>query len=254
MKMLLTVEFDGGRYRGWQAQKNLPTVQRVLTNCALNTYGEKCLITGCSRTDSGVHATGYKCTLEFADKNSERDISSVIPAETLPDALNARLYHDDISVIDAEVVDDDFHPRYMAKSKTYEYYFYTRRRSPFLAKYVYVSGKIDDGMLDRMNAAAAGFIGTHDFSAFMSSGSSVADTERTIFECRLERRGDFVVLIVRGDGFLYNMVRIMAGTIYGCGRGRFEPEDIPNIIKSRDRQQAGETFPPNALFLTHVEY
>ncbi|MCD8003703.1 MAG: tRNA pseudouridine(38-40) synthase TruA [Clostridia bacterium] len=252
MKMLLTVEFDGGGYCGWQAQRNLPTVQQTLTKCANETYGRRCLVTGCSRTDSGVHAKGYRCTVEFAEEG--RSISDVIPAESLPDAMNAHLPKGDISVIGASVVGDDFHPRYSAKSKTYEYIFYTRRRSPFLSGYVYETAEIDDTMLARMNAAAERLVGRHDFAAFMSSGSSVSDTERTIYECRVRRCGDFVIFSVRGDGFLYNMVRIMAGTLLEAARGKILPCEVTDIIMSRDRGRAGPTLPPHALFLTDVEY
>ncbi len=251
MKLKLTLAYNGAAYCGWQAQKNAVSVQSTLTNAASDTYKRPCLITGSSRTDSGVHARAYVCTLESADGE---DISSTIPIAAVPRALNSHL-PDDIAVISAEAVEDGFHARYSVKSKTYEYVFYSSEvRSPFMSALAYTVPPITDEMLAKMNAAAEKMCGKRDFAAFMASGSKIKDTVRTVYGCCVQRRGDTVVFSVSADGFLYNMVRIMAGTAYGAALGRISPDDIDGIVASRDRSRAGQTLPPHGLYLCRVEY
>ncbi len=251
MKLKLTLSFDGAAYCGWQAQLNALSVQTVLTAAAKKLYGKDCLITGCSRTDSGVHAKNYVCTLEFAD---EDDITAIIPADAVPFALNSKL-PDDIAVLVAETVAKDFHPRYSVRSKTYEYIFYDSRvRSPFYSGRAHTVKPLSAESIAKMNDAATLMCGKRDFASFMASGSKITDTVRSVFEAKVERRGDTVVFSVTADGFLYNMVRIMAGTLLAVGTGRILPDDIPDIITACDRSRAGATLPPDGLYLCRVDY
>ncbi len=251
MKLKLTLSYNGHAYCGWQAQSNAVSVQSALTKAVVETYKRPCLVTGSSRTDSGVHARAYVCTVEAADGG---DISSVIPLTSVPRAINSHL-SEDIAVISAEAVDDGFHARYSVRSKTYEYVFFgTEVRSPFMSGLAYTVPPITDEMLVKMNAAAEKMCGKRDFAAFMATGSKIKDTVRTVYDCRVFRRDGTVVFSVSADGFLYNMVRIMAGTVYAAALGRISPDDIDGIIASRDRSRAGQTLPPYGLYLCRVEY
>lgn len=251
MKIKLTIAYNGAAYCGWQAQSNAVSVQSTLTKIVSETYKRPCLVTGSSRTDSGVHARAYVCTVEAADGS---DITSVIPTAVVPRALNSKLPND-IAVISAEIVPDDFHARYSVKSKTYEYVFYDSDvRSPFMSGFAYNVPPITDGMLAKMDACAQKMCGKRDFASFMSAGSKINDTVRTVCECKVFRRNDTVVFSVSADGFLYNMVRIMAGTVYSAALGRISPEDTDEIISACDRKRAGQTLPPHGLYLCRVEY
>lgn len=253
MKIWLKITYDGRRFCGWQAQDNGRSVQRTLTDVCSLVYGRQCLVTGCSRTDSGVHARVYSCTVAFADAEAP-GIESVIPAVDVVRALNARL-PEDVAVLSAEVTDDGFHPRYDVKSKTYEYVFRDADvRSPFLAGFVCHTRPISDDALLYMDAAARSMCGRRDFAAFMASGSKITDTVRSVFECGVRRDGELVIFRVSADGFLYKMVRTMAGTALAAARGRINPEDIDGIIASRDRRLAAETLPPCGLYLCDVTY
>lgn len=252
MKLKLTLSYNGGAYCGWQAQTNAVSIQTVLTEAASKTYGRACLITGCSRTDSGVHAKNYVCTLESAD--STDDISGVIPVRAVPHALNSKL-PDDIAIIKAELVPSDFHARYSVRSKTYEYIFYASEvRSPFHAGHTYLTRPFTEDDVARMDEAAKNMCGERDFASFMASGSKIKDTVRYVYDCRVFRRGDTVVFSVSANGFLYNMVRIMAGTVLAVANGKLSPSDIDRIIDARDRRAAGVTLPPEGLYLCRVEY
>ena len=253
MKIWLKITYDGRRFCGWQAQDNGRSVQRTLTDACSLLYGRRCLITGCSRTDSGVHARAYSCTVAFADEDAPA-IESVIPAPDVVRALNARL-PEDVAVLSAEVADDGFHPRYDVRSKTYEYVFRDADvRSPFLSGFVYHTRPISDEALIRMDEAARAMCGRRDFAAFMASGSKITDTVRNVYECGVRREGELVIFRVSADGFLYKMVRTMAGTALAAARGRIATEDIDSIIASRERRRAGETLPPDGLYLCEVAY
>ncbi len=250
MKLWLTISYDGRGYAGWQAQDNAKSVQRTLTDAACAVYKRRCLVTGCSRTDSGVHARAYSCTVAFEDG----DITSVIPAGAAVRALNSAL-PDDIAVLSASSADDAFHPRYDVKSKTYEYVIRDAEiRSPFLSGLVYETRPISEPSFLRMDAAARAMTGKRDFAAFMASGSKIRDTVREVFDCSLRREGEFVIFSVTADGFLYKMVRTMAGTALAAARGRISPEDVDGIIASRSRACAAETLPPCGLYLCRVDY
>ena len=251
MKILLTVSYVGTDYFGYQLQGEAPTVALMLNKAAKALCGFECKITGCSRTDSGVHAIGYRLTLEPASENDKIPV----PVDKIPLAMNTIL-PPDISVIQAIEVSDDFHPRYSVVKKEYVYKIHASRiRSPFLNKRVLEYGRdIDMDGIEKMKSAASHFIGKHDFSAFMASGSQIEDAVRTVYESYITVDGDIIEYHVCADGFLYNMVRIMVGTLLDVSRGRICADEIPNIIESKERSRAGHTAPPEGLYLKHVYY
>lgn len=247
MNILLTLAYDGTNYCGFQVQPNGVSVAAVFQGALQAVLGCRPDIKGCSRTDAGVHAEGFALNFHLQALR--------MPLERLPLALNSHL-PPDIRVLRAQLVPEDFHARYSAHTKTYRY----RIRncavdSPFEARYMYrLPRRLDDAA---MNAAAAHFVGTHDFLALCAAGSSAAahgDTVRTVTACSVARRGDEVDISVTADGYLYNMVRILAGTLCEVGAGRLAPGAIPAILASRDRKNAGPTLPAKGLFLEKVEY
>lgn len=246
MTWLLTLAFDGTEYCGFQVQPNGRSVAAAFQDGLETVIGRRPDIKGCSRTDAGVHALGFALSFE-ADLR--------IPPEKLPLALNTKLPRD-IRVLSARVVPDGFHARYAAHTKTY---LYRIRNSPIDSPfeeryYCRIPGRLD---VERMQRAAAHFVGTHDFLALCAAHSSAAahgDTVRTITACGAERHGDTVEITVTADGYLYNMVRILAGTLCEAGAGRLDPEAVPAILASRDRRLAGPTLPAKGLFLHHVDY
>ncbi len=244
MKYLLTISYDGSNYCGYQKQKNGVSVQEKLTEAAAVLFGDGTKITGCSRTDSGVHAVAFKATLE--SENAK------IKPEKLPSALNAHLPAD-ISVRNASEVTGDFHPRYSVKEKEYRYVICNAQtRDPFtLGKAYFFPKRLDEKI---MNEAAAHIVGRHDFRAFMASGSKIEDTVREIYSCTVIREGDTVTVSVRGNGFLYNMVRIIVGTLIAVSEGKIPKTDIIKIIESKDRKNAGPTAPSEGLYLYDVKY
>ncbi len=245
-KILLKISYFGKNYCGWQFQKNGNTVQREMSIAVRTCYGCDVNVSGCSRTDSGVHALNYYCTLTLPENAPD------IPCDRLPTALNVRLPLD-IVVLSAEKADDEFHPRYSAVSKTYEYRMYDGYyRDPFEDGRVWhVGWRLDESIMDRN---AKDFIGSHDFSAFMAAGSEITDTVREIYDASVVRENGLVIFRVKGNGFLYNMVRIMAGTLVDISCGRLEDGGVPNIIFSKDRKMSGRTAPPDGLYLLDVEY
>ncbi len=246
MTVLLEIAYRGSAYHGWQVQSGtkLPTVQGELQKAAEKLIGGSVSITGCSRTDTGVHAKQYFCTLSAERIN--------IPCAAIPYALGS-LLPDDIAVLEARACDEDFHPRYSCREKEYVYVFYdSPRRDPLLADRAWwVMQRLDE---EKMSEAAKKVLGTHDFSAFCASGATVDDKTRTVYSCCVERDGHMVKMTIRGNGFLYNMVRIIAGTLADVSRGKIGVEDIPAIIESKDRKLAGQTAPPGGLYLERVIY
>ena len=246
MNFLLTLAYDGTNYCGFQVQPNGRSVAAVFQDALEAVLGTRPDIKGCSRTDAGVHALGFRLNFH-ADTR--------IPPEKLPLALNQHL-PPDIRVLAARVVPEDFHARYAAHTKTYLYRIHNSPiDSPFDEKYyTRVPRRLDTA---KMNTAARRFVGKHDFLALCAAGSSAAahgDTVRTITACAVARHGDEVEITVTADGYLYNMVRILAGTLCEVGAGRMQPEAIPGILASRDRHKAGPTLPAKGLFLKSVEY
>lgn len=252
MKLLLKIAYLGTSYCGYQVQPNGVSIQQRLNEAARAVFGFDCDIVGCSRTDSGVHANEFCATVS---KKGERGLETSIPVERVGLAMSAHLPND-ISVFDAMIVDDDFHARYDVREKEYLYRFYNRSvRSPFEEnRSMHIPKKLSDEAIVRMDAAAKRLCGTHDFAAYMAQGSSVKRTVRTVRNAEVTREGDVVVFRIAADGFLYNMVRIIAGTLLAVGEGKLTPDDVDRITESRDRAQAGSTAPACGLYLNRVVY
>lgn len=247
MKYFAKIKYLGTAFHGFQVQPGLRTVQGEL-NAALNlAFGLPCRVTGCSRTDAGVHANEFCLTVECE--------GGTIPADKLPIAV-ARFLPADLSLFYAEECDDAFHPRYDVREKEYLYRIINRPiYDPFeYGRAWFLSRPVSEGGLSLMREAAKHFIGRYDFSAFMSEGSDVTDTVREIYSLSVERSGDLIEIRISADGFLYNMVRIIVGTLSEVAFGRISPEEIPDIISSRDRSRAGMTAPADGLFLNRVIY
>ena len=247
-KILLKLSYVGTAYHGWQVQKNAKSVQKTVQNALCELCGSDITLTGCSRTDTGVHA---RCYFALA----EGDIPKGLLSARMPNALNVNL-PPDICAKGAYFVDDGFHPRYSVTAKEYEYVIIDQKYpDPFLFGRAWKSSKPLDVAL--MNKCAKDFIGKHDFTAFCAAGSKAmenGDCVRTVFDARVERVGENVSFRVCADGFLYNMVRIMAGTLVDISLGKIGEGDIPKIIESKNRNMAGRTLPPDGLYLDRVEY
>lgn len=242
-RILLKIRYHGAAFVGWQVQKNGKSVQEQMQDAIEEIFGARVGVTGCSRTDSGVHAMEY--CLCF-------DPPRPMELKRIAFALNSVL-PENISVLSAQEVAEDFHPRYNAVAKEYIYRFYdSPSPDPFKKGLAFHERKgLDAELMDR---AAKHFLGAHDFKGFMSTGSKIEDTVRTIYDCGVERRGDDVVFRVVGDGFLYNMVRIMAGTLLFVSMGRINEEDLSAVIASGERSLGGKTMPAYGLYLNKVYY
>jgi tRNA pseudouridine38-40 synthase len=239
----LTIEYDGTNYAGWQRQKNAVTVQQKLEDAIKKLTGEAIETIGSSRTDAGVHARGFAANF-FTN--------STIPASSFREAINSKL-PDDIVILQSEEVQKDFHARYSCIGKQYSYTILNRIEPSALERnYVYHYKRPLD--FKAMKEGCSFFLGKHDFSAFKSTGSSVKTSERTVHKAWVEKDGDKIIFYVEADGFLYNMVRIMMGTLINTGIGKVFPEDISKIINSKDRKMAGNTAPARGLCLENVYY
>ena len=252
MKLLIYLSYLGSHFCGYQVQDNKRTVQGELTRAARELFLYDCDITGCSRTDSGVHANMFCATISKKGENSL--ITRLTPERIIP-AINAHL-PEDIRVYDAKWVDDEFHARYNVKHKEYIYRIYLGNKySPFMSGRAWMYKKhLPDDAAQKMQKAAQGFVGEHDFCAFMSQGSKVQSTVRCVKYASIEKIGDEIIFKVAADGFLYNMVRIMVGTLIAVGEGKTDADKIADIIKSGDRKNAGQTAPPEGLYLNEVVY
>lgn len=241
--LLLTISFDGTAYHGWQVQENAVTVQQTLQDALEKICSNRDNVVGCSRTDSGVHANMYCCNIRT---------ESPIACDRLVTALNAVMPRD-IAALDCREVDFDFHARYDCKSKEYIYKIWNSpNKNPFLFNHtLHYKYPLDAEFLSQQ---AKDFIGTHDFSAFCAAGSSVEDTVRTVMSASVERDGDMVIFRVEADGFLYNMVRIMTGTLLDIAKGKIPADSIPQIIDSGSRFAAGYTAPARGLYLNNINY
>ncbi len=239
----LIIQYDGTRYHGWQSQQNAVTVQDVLENAILKLTGARPRVTGCSRTDTGVHAQMFVCNF---------GTETTIPADKIPLAIKSYLPND-IICLKAEDTDLDFHSRYCAKKKRYTYYI-QNSQFPDVFKVNYAWHFPYPLDIDAMQKAAKAFLGEHDFIGFAASGFTVKTTVRTIYDISVEKNGDLIKISVLGNGFLYNMVRIMAGTLAFVGCGKIKADEMEDIINSCDRKRAGITAPPEGLFLTEVFY
>ncbi|MDE6530982.1 MAG: tRNA pseudouridine(38-40) synthase TruA [Lachnospiraceae bacterium] len=243
-RILLVVAYDGTNYHGWQLQPESITIEGVLNETLSSLFQEEIQVIGASRTDAGVHAYGNVAVF---------DTTARIPAEKIPYALNRKL-PEDIRIQKAVQVAEDFHPRRCESRKTYEYRILnTKFQIP--QKRLYSHWTYYDLDVERMQQAAECLMGEHDFKSFCSVNTQAESTVRTIYELNVYKKEgspEEIVIRVTGNGFLYNMVRIIAGTLIEVGRGRLEPEDVMRMLEAKDRQSGGPTAPARGLTL--VEY
>ena len=245
MQILLTVAYDGTNYAGWQRQENAIAVQERLEDALSDLLAREIIVRAASRTDAGVHALGQRAAFFAPDLR--------VPLDKLPAVLVSRL-PTDISVTAAQIVPDDFNPRFGAKQKTYIYKIYNAScPNPLLSRYsAFVPRELD---FYAMQKAAKFFVGKHDFAAFCATGGSAKTTVREVFSCEVkEDTSHCFALSITGNAFLYNMVRIIAGTVVYAGLGKISPNEIPKIIASKKRSCAGKTMPPQGLVLVNIEY
>lgn len=242
-RIKLVVSYDGTNYHGWQIQPNAVTVEGVVNEALSRLLKEEIAVIGASRTDAGVHAYGNVAVF---------DTESRIPSEKIALALNTYL-PSDIRIQSSCQVSDYFHPRHCDSVKTYEYHILNRKISiPTERLYSYhFYWKLD---LEKMQQAAKYFIGEHDFKSFCSAKTQVSETVRTIYSLDVWREQDMIKLRISGNGFLYNMVRIITGTLLQVGTGYYKPEDIKEMIAKKDRTVAGACAPANGLRLIGIEY
>lgn len=242
--LLLKIQYDGSGYHGWQVQENAQSVQGVFQEALQKVLGMQPDIKACSRTDTGVHAREFCISMK---------LNHGIPCERLVGALNHFLPADMV-VLSCETVPQDFHARYSCRGKRYVYEIWNSEiRNPFLRdRVLHYYHPIDE---KRLNEAAQHFIGCHDFTSFCTLDKrDLGDFTRTVTESSVTREGDMVRFTVAADGFLYNMVRIMVGTLLAVQQGRFQPDDIPLILERRSRKYAGPTAPACGLYLQKVFY
>lgn len=243
-RIKLVVAYEGTNYCGWQIQPSGITIEAVLNKALSELLGETIKVTGASRTDSGVHSLGNVAVF---------DTDTRIPPEKICYALNQRLPEDIVVQSSCEVA-RDFHPRHCYSEKTYEYRILNRKIPiPTLRKDTYFYYRNLD--VEKMKKAAAYLVGTHDFKSFCSIHTTVEDTVRTILSCEVEKSlEDIITIRVTGTGFLYNMVRIIAGTLVQVGVGEKKPEDILEILEKKERSAAGPTAPAHGLTMIGIEY
>ena len=239
----LTIEYDGKDFNGWQKQPNKLNIQGEIEKAIQNVTGEQVNLIGSGRTDAGVNAFGQVANFK---------IDSEFPIEKMATAINSQLKKS-ILVKKAEEVSSDFHSRYNCHSKTYNYIIDNSEQGSAIYRNLsyHVSKKLN---IEKMQKAISYFIGEHDFSSFKSSGTSSKSSVRTIYNATVERKNNKITISLTGNGFLYNMVRIISGTLVEVGLNNIEPEEIPKIIEAKNRQMAGKTLPPQGLFLINVEY
>ena len=242
-RVKLVVAYDGTNYHGWQVQDNGITIEEVLNRTISELVQEDIKVIGASRTDAGVHACGNVAVF---------DTESRIPGDKFSFALNQRL-PDDIRIQEYCEVDADFHPRYADTVKTYEYNI-LNRRFELPSKRLYAAFCYYPMDIERMNQAAAYLVGEHDFKSFCSAGAQVQTTVRTIYAVNVTKEDDMVHIRITGNGFLYNMVRIIAGTLMQVGTGLMEPEQVKEILEARDRSKAGPTAVAKGLTLVEIRY
>ncbi len=242
-RVKLVVAYDGTNYHGWQVQDNGITIEEVLNRTISELVQEDIKVIGASRTDAGVHACGNVAVF---------DTESRIPGDKFSFALNQRL-PEDIRIQESCEVDADFHPRYADTVKTYEYNI-LNRRFELPSKRLYAAFCYYPMDIERMNQAAAYLVGEHDFKSFCSAGAQVQTTVRTIYAVNVTKEDDMVHIRITGNGFLYNMVRIIAGTLMQVGTGLMEPERVKEILEARDRSKAGPTAVAKGLALVEIRY
>lgn len=239
----LTIEYDGKEFNGWQKQPNKLNIQGEIERAIYNITKEEVDLIGSGRTDAGVHALGQVANFKT---------NSQISIEKLPLAINSQLKNS-IVIKEAEEVNERFHSRYNAKRKTYRYIINNSKCGTAIYRNLEYSYpfKLD---AEKMKQASKYFEGEHDFKAFKSSGTSSKNSVRTIYKAIVKQEGEKIIIELTGNGFLYNMVRIISGTLLDVGLGKIQPEEIPEMIESKDRQRAGKTLPAHGLYLVEVKY
>lgn len=239
----LTIEYDGKDFNGWQKQPNKLNIQGEIERAIYNITKEEVDLIGSGRTDAGVHALGQVANFKT---------NSQISIEKLPLAINSQLKNS-IVIKEAEEVNERFHSRYNAKHKTYRYIINNSKCGTAIYRNLEYSYpfKLD---AEKMKQASKYFEGEHDFKAFKSSGTSSKNSVRTIYKAIVKQEGEKIIIELTGNGFLYNMVRIISGTLLDVGLGKIQPEEIPEMIESKDRQRAGKTLPAHGLYLVEVKY
>lgn len=239
----LTIEYDGTNYHGWQYQEDVPSIQEEIEKALKEVTGQYIDIFGSGRTDAGVHAKGQVANFYTVSK---------LPTERFKYALNMRLPRD-IIIVDSEEVDLDFHSRFSAKRKQYKYIIWNNSvPSAINRNYTYhIINKLD---IDEMKKASDYLIGTHDFRSFMTKGTIVKDTIRTIHSINIKKSDNFIEIIIEGSSFLRSMIRIIVGTLIMVGNGKLKKESLPNIILGKKRCLSGPTAPPQGLYLEKVYY
>ena len=239
----MTLAYDGTCYHGWQRQHNGITVQEVLEDCLSTVFNDKIVVTGCSRTDAGVHAKLYVCN--FSGKTT-------IPANKIPFVMNTVL-PSDIRVYDCEIADDSFNARFHTISKTYEYTIVNKPfADPLLRNFSWhYPVKLN---VEKMKEAASIICGKHDFASFCAAGSSAKTTVRNLYELTVTSENDIITIRASADGFLYNMVRIIVGTLIYVGNEKISVSDVRSYMEEKDRRLMGITAPPQGLSLVEVNY
>ena len=239
----LTIEYDGKDFNGWQKQPTKLNIQGEIERAIEEVTGEKVDLIASGRTDAGVHAIGQIANFKT---------NCNIPISKIPIALNTKLKRS-IRIMKAEEVEERFHSRYNCKRKTYRYIINNSINGTAIYRNLqyHFPEKLDE---HKMDEAIQYFVGKHDFKAFKASGTSSKSSIRTIYSGKVERIGELIYIEITGNGFLYNMVRIIAGTLLEVGIGKINPEEIQNIIQSQNRERAGKTLPPQGLYLVNVEY
>ena len=239
----LLIEYDGKGFNGWQKQPTKLNIQGEIEKAIFEITGEEVSLTASGRTDAGVHALGQVANFKTETK---------IPIEKIAKAINSKLKKS-IVIKSAEEVDEKFHSRYSVHSKTYRYIINNSENGTAIYRDLeyHFPYKLDE---EKMNKAIKFFEGEHDFKGFKASGTSSKSSVRTIYEGKVWREGEKVIIELTGNGFLYNMVRIISGTLLEVGMGKISPEEIPNIIDSKNRKEAGKTLPPRGLYLVKVDY
>ncbi len=239
----ITIEYDGKEFNGWQKQLNRLNIQGEIEKAIQTITGEKIELIGSGRTDAGVHAFAQVANFK---------INSNFPIEKMATAINSQLKQS-IRIKKAEEVSENFHSRYHCHKKTYMYIIDNSEQGTAIYRNLtyHISQPLN---IENMQKAVKYIIGEHDFSSFKSSGTSSKSSIRIIYDAKVLKEQERVIIIITGNGILYNMVRIIAGTLVDVGLNNIEPEEMEKIIKSKDRQKAGKTLPPQGLFLKSVEY
>ena len=239
----LTIEYDGKEFNGWQKQPNKLNIQGEIERAIEEITGEQVDLYGSGRTDAGVHSLGQVANFKTNSK---------LPIEKVAIAINSKLKKS-IRIKKAEEVSENFHSRYNCHKKKYRYIINNSSQGSAIYRGLeyHVSQKLN---VEEMKKAIKFFEGEHDFKAFKASGTSSKSSVRTIYNAELKQNGERIIIELTGNGFLYNMVRIISGTLLEVGLGNIKAEDIPNIIESKDRKMAGKTLPPHGLYLVEVMY